>query len=113
MSDHLGTRKIQHSIDGRSTASITRQTFARCSFLNNLPSARIAEGGDADLDAAVTAARSALHGEWGRMSDGGENYGPLIGQEHRDKVLSYHAKAIGEGATLVTTAQCVHQASGA
>jgi aminomuconate-semialdehyde/2-hydroxymuconate-6-semialdehyde dehydrogenase len=46
------------------------------------------------------------------MSDGGPNYGPLIGQEHRDKVLSYHAKAIEEGATVVTTAQCVHQASG-
>jgi acyl-CoA reductase-like NAD-dependent aldehyde dehydrogenase len=111
LSDHLGTREIQHSIDGRHTASITRQTFAQRSFQNNLPSARVAEGGDADLDAAVTAARSALHGEWGRTSDGGANYGLLIGQKHRDKVLSYHAEAIVEGATLVTTAQCVHQAS--
>lgn len=68
MSDHLGTREIQHFIDGRYTASITRQTFAKSSSLSNLPIARVAEGGDANVDAAVTAARYALHGEWGRMS---------------------------------------------
>lgn len=54
------------------------------------------------MDAAVTAVRSAPHGEWGRMNDGGANCGSLISQEHRDKVLSYYAKAIEEGATLVT-----------
>jgi hypothetical protein len=61
LSDHLGTRDIQHFIDGGYTASIIRQTFANRFCLNNLPTARGAEGGDADVDAAVTAARSALH----------------------------------------------------
>ncbi|MBL7941625.1 MAG: aldehyde dehydrogenase family protein, partial [Flavobacteriales bacterium] len=30
------------------------------------------------------------------------NYGPLISQEHRQKVLSYYRKAVEEGATVVT-----------
>ena len=40
--------------------------------------------------------------KFGRPEDGQSNYGPLISQEHRDKVLSYYAKAMAEGATLVT-----------
>ena len=38
----------------------------------------------------------------GRPTDAGVNYGPLISHEHRDKVLSYYAKAVAEGATVVT-----------
>ena len=34
--------------------------------------------------------------------DHGANYGPLISAEHRQKVLSYYAKAVAEGATVVT-----------
>ena len=45
MSDHLGTREIQHFIDGRYTASISRQSLAERSSLNSLPIARVAEGG--------------------------------------------------------------------
>jgi acyl-CoA reductase-like NAD-dependent aldehyde dehydrogenase len=51
--------ECQHFIDGRYTVSITRQTFAKRSSLNNLPIVRVAEGGDAGVNAAVTAARSA------------------------------------------------------
>ncbi|PXW92316.1 2-hydroxymuconate semialdehyde dehydrogenase [Sphaerotilus hippei] len=40
--------------------------------------------------------------KYGRPSDAGSNYGPLISQEHRHKVLSYYAKAVAEGATVVT-----------
>ena len=40
--------------------------------------------------------------KYGRPSDAGSNYGPLISQEHKAKVLSYYAKAVEEGATLVT-----------
>jgi len=40
--------------------------------------------------------------KFGRPEDAQSNYGPLISQEHRDKVLSYYQKAIAEGATLVT-----------
>ena len=39
---------------------------------------------------------------FGRPTDAGVNYGPLISHEHRDKVLSYYAKAVAEGATVVT-----------
>ncbi len=38
----------------------------------------------------------------GRPEDGATNLGPLISQEHRDKVLSYYKLAMEEGATLVT-----------
>ena len=40
--------------------------------------------------------------KYGRPSDAGVTYGPLISQEHRQKVLSYYAKAVADGATLVT-----------
>ena len=39
---------------------------------------------------------------YGRPGDPGANYGPLISREHKQKVLSYYAKAVEEGATLVT-----------
>jgi aminomuconate-semialdehyde/2-hydroxymuconate-6-semialdehyde dehydrogenase len=38
----------------------------------------------------------------GRPDDQSVNLGPLISQEHRDKVLSYYRKAVDEGATVVT-----------
>jgi aminomuconate-semialdehyde/2-hydroxymuconate-6-semialdehyde dehydrogenase len=37
----------------------------------------------------------------GRPKDHGVNLGPLISQRHRDKVLSYYARAREEGATVV------------
>lgn len=40
--------------------------------------------------------------KYGRPSDEGSNYGPLISQEHKRKVMSYYAKAVEEGATVVT-----------
>jgi len=38
----------------------------------------------------------------GPSHDSTTNMGPLISQEHREKVLSYYRKAIEEGATLIT-----------
>ena len=40
--------------------------------------------------------------QYGRPEIKGNNYGPLISREHRDKVLSYYKKAVEEGATVVT-----------
>ncbi|MBR0565583.1 2-hydroxymuconic semialdehyde dehydrogenase [Azoarcus sp. L1K30] len=40
--------------------------------------------------------------KFGRPEDHDANYGPLISQEHRQKVLSYYARAVEEGATVVT-----------
>lgn len=39
---------------------------------------------------------------YGKPTDEGVNYGPLISKEHQDKVLSYYKKAEKEGATVVT-----------
>ena len=39
---------------------------------------------------------------FGRPRDTGANYGPLISKEHQQKVLAYYAKAVEEGATVVT-----------
>lgn len=39
---------------------------------------------------------------FGRPESPDANYGPLISQEHRQKVLSYYARAVEEGATVVT-----------
>ncbi|MDQ0505831.1 2-hydroxymuconic semialdehyde dehydrogenase [Xanthobacter agilis] len=38
----------------------------------------------------------------GRPEDPATNLGPLVSQDHRDKVLSYYRLALEEGATLVT-----------
>lgn len=40
--------------------------------------------------------------KFGRPQDHNANYGPLISQEHKAKVLSYYKKAVEEGATVVT-----------
>lgn len=40
--------------------------------------------------------------KFGRPDDPKANYGPLISAEHKQKVLSYYAKAKQEGATIVT-----------
>ncbi len=40
--------------------------------------------------------------KFGRPDDHAANYGPLISQEHREKVLSYYRQAVEEGATVVT-----------
>ncbi len=40
--------------------------------------------------------------KFGRPTDSNANYGPLISQEHKQKVMSYYAKAVAEGATVVT-----------
>ncbi len=39
---------------------------------------------------------------FGHPQDSQSNYGPLISQQHRDKVLSYYQKAVDEGATVIT-----------
>ncbi len=40
--------------------------------------------------------------KYGRPEDRNADYGPLISQAHRQKVLSYYRKAVEEGATVVT-----------
>lgn len=55
------------------------------------------------FDRFVTAlAAKAKAVRFGRPEDSGTTYGPLISREHRDKVLGYYARAVEEGATVVT-----------
>lgn len=55
------------------------------------------------FDRFVTAlAAKAKAVRFGHPADSGTTYGPLISREHRDKVLGYYARAVEEGATVVT-----------
>ena len=61
-------RQIDHFIAGEFTASANGKRFEKRSPLNNLIIASIAEGGKAEIDAAVAAAKQALQGEWGTLT---------------------------------------------
>ncbi|WP_221797135.1 2-hydroxymuconic semialdehyde dehydrogenase [Oceanobacter mangrovi] len=55
------------------------------------------------FDKFVTALKAKAESvKFGRPTDAGVNYGPLISREHQNKVLSYYNKAVEEGATVVT-----------
>jgi aminomuconate-semialdehyde/2-hydroxymuconate-6-semialdehyde dehydrogenase len=58
-------RDIGHFIDGRFVPA--DPTFEKRSPVDGRLIARVAEAGKEEVDAAVRAARAALHGEWGRM----------------------------------------------
>ena len=58
---------IHHFINGSGAPSANGATFAKHSPLDNQLLAQVAEGGQADVNAAVDAARAALRGPWGRM----------------------------------------------
>jgi aminomuconate-semialdehyde/2-hydroxymuconate-6-semialdehyde dehydrogenase len=61
-------REILNHIDGVQVAGV--RWFEKRSPVDGQVIARVAEAGPAEVDAAVRAARSALHGPWGRMSAG-------------------------------------------
>jgi len=61
-------RRIDHFIGGEFTAGATGKRFDKLSPLDGKPISTIAEGGRDEVDAAVSAARAALKGDWGRMT---------------------------------------------
>ncbi|MCZ4303446.1 2-hydroxymuconic semialdehyde dehydrogenase [Zoogloeaceae bacterium G21618-S1] len=61
-------RQIQHFIDGEFTAGSTGKRFDKRSPVDNAVIGSIAEGGRAEVDAAVAAARRALRGDWAALS---------------------------------------------
>jgi aminomuconate-semialdehyde/2-hydroxymuconate-6-semialdehyde dehydrogenase len=61
-------RQIQNFIDGEFVAAASGKRFDKRSPLDNRVIASIAEAGQAEVDAAVKAARAALHGEWGGLT---------------------------------------------
>ena len=60
-------RTLQHFINGEFTSSSQGKTFSKRSPVDNRVIASVAEAGEAEVDAAVTAARRALHGDWARL----------------------------------------------
>ena len=68
---HLATARpaiIGHYIDGRDVASGTDRTFENRSPVDGSPVSLVAEAGADEVDAAVAAAKRALHGPWAGMS---------------------------------------------
>ena len=61
-------RQIEHFIGGEFTAGSSGRRFEKRSPLDNRVITSIAEGGKAEVDAAVAAARAALDGDWGRLT---------------------------------------------
>lgn len=59
---------VQHFIDGRPVASADGRTFESVNPATGESWAVVAEGGAADVDAAVASSQAALAGEWGRLS---------------------------------------------
>ncbi|MGC2856316.1 2-hydroxymuconic semialdehyde dehydrogenase [Novispirillum sp. DQ9] len=65
---HTASRDALHFIDGVFTAGSTGRTWQNRCPLDNSVIGLVHEGGQAEIDAAVRAARAALDGEWGRLS---------------------------------------------
>ncbi|WP_142850247.1 2-hydroxymuconic semialdehyde dehydrogenase [Telmatospirillum sp. J64-1] len=61
-------RDALHFIDGAFTTGSTGRSWQNRSPIDNSVIGLVHEAGEAEVDAAVTAARRALTGEWGRMS---------------------------------------------
>lgn len=61
-------QRIEHFINGEFASSANGKSFEKRSPLDNKVIGHIAEGGKTEVNAAVSAARAALSGEWGRMS---------------------------------------------
>jgi aminomuconate-semialdehyde/2-hydroxymuconate-6-semialdehyde dehydrogenase len=64
-------RDAAHFIDGEFTQGATGKSWINRSPLDNSVIGRVPEGGKAEIDAAVRAAKAALHGPWGKMSVAG------------------------------------------
>ena len=61
-------QQIKNFIDGEFFSSSANKFFDKRSPVNNQVIAQVAEASQADVDAAVRAAHSALNGEWGKMT---------------------------------------------
>jgi aldehyde dehydrogenase (NAD+) len=64
----LSRGAYQHVIDGRPTPSMSGKTFETHEPSSGKVLAQLAEGGPADIDLAVKAARAAFQGQWSRWT---------------------------------------------
>jgi aminomuconate-semialdehyde/2-hydroxymuconate-6-semialdehyde dehydrogenase len=65
-----GVRDVLNFIDGEYRAAASGRTFENRSPTDNRLVGRVSEAGETEVDAAVRAARAALHGPWGEMDMG-------------------------------------------
>lgn len=61
-------REFKHFINGEFVGSASGRGFDNLNPINGEVIGRVHEGGQAEVNAAVTAARAALHGPWGKMT---------------------------------------------
>ncbi len=61
-------KRYDHFIGGKWTAPSNKKYFATTNPATGKKLAEVAEGSEADVDAAVNAARAAFNGPWGKMS---------------------------------------------
>ncbi len=61
-------RDAAHFIDGAFTEGTTGKSWENRTPLDNSVIGRVPEGGKAEIDAAVRAAKAALSGPWGKMT---------------------------------------------
>ncbi|PWR23165.1 2-hydroxymuconic semialdehyde dehydrogenase [Zavarzinia compransoris] len=61
-------RQVQNFIDGQFTGSASGRRFDKISPVDGTTIASVSEAGAAEVDAAVQAARAALHGDWGNLT---------------------------------------------
>lgn len=61
-------KEIRHFINGEMISSRSGKTFANVDPATGRPIASVAEGGAAEIDAAVAAARAALGGAWAKLT---------------------------------------------
>ncbi len=67
-SDHVKLKpRYELFIDGKWQEPLSGKYYASVNPATELPLAEVAHAGEADIDRAVTAARAAFEGEWGRL----------------------------------------------
>lgn len=109
-----GLRDVSFELGGKNSAivfadadmDVTMEAIGRSAFMN---CGQVCLGTERILverplfDTFVAALKAKAESlKPGAPTDHHTNFGPLISQEHREKVLSYYAKAVAEGATVVT-----------
>ena len=87
--------KFRHFIDGEFIESASRHAFENRDPVDNSLIGLVAEAGQVEIDAAVRAARSALNGPWGSMT-----------QAHRIELLNRVADRINERFDEFLEAEC-------
>jgi aminomuconate-semialdehyde/2-hydroxymuconate-6-semialdehyde dehydrogenase len=98
--------EVLHFINGSYTRGTSRKSFEKRSPVSGKVIAMVCEAGEAEIDAAVKAARTALTGPWGRMSiaERTELLAKVADEIHRrfDAFVAAEVADTGKPATLAS-----------